>query len=278
LHQEKNMSYQFVDINGTEIHYEVRGQGTAVVLIHAGNVNMGMWDAQMEALTEKHTVMRYDIRGWGESANVLGEYSNHEDLRGLLAYLDIDRATIVGCSWGGKIGLDFALTYPEMVRGLVLVGTGLGGYAFTMTGIEQKIEALGEAYEQDNKVLMAEIITQLWFDGPHRSPKQVDKGLRAKAYEMVLHTISIPETEGSQELDLDPPAIERLGEIAVPTMLLAGQEDAQDIFMIAEVLEAELPSVEALITIPKAAHMPNMERPSVFNRLVLDFIERIESA
>ena len=270
------MTYQFAEINGTRIHYEVRGEGTAVVLIHAGIVNMGMWDAQMRALAEKHRVVRYDIRGWGESAKVPGEYSNHEDLRGLLAHLGIERVAIVGCSWGGKIGLDFALVYPEMVTALVLVGTGLGGYKFTMTGIAEKMEAIGEAYQRGDKALMAELITQIWFDGPQRTPEQVDSGLRVRAYDMALHMVSLPEAKGSREVELDPPAIERLTEIATPTLLLVGEEDAADIHAIAALLQAKLPAVEGLTLIANTAHLPNMEQLSHFNRLVLDFLERIE--
>lgn len=270
--------YQFADVNGTKIHYEERGEGKAIVLIHAGIVNMGMWDAQMGDFAERHRVVRYDIRGWGESAQVPGECSNHEDLRGLLTYLDIEQAAIVGCSWGGKVGLDFALVYPEMVTALVLVGTGLGGYKFTMAGIGEKMEAIGEAYQQGDKALMAELITQIWFDGPQRTPEQMDAALRARAYEMTLHMVSQQEVEGSRVVELDPPAIERLTEIATQTLLLVGQEDAEDIFSIAKLLEAKLPMAEALTIIADTAHLPNMERPSHFNRLVLDFLERIGKA
>jgi pimeloyl-ACP methyl ester carboxylesterase len=209
---------------------------------------------------------------------VPGECSNHEDLRGLLTYLGIEQAAIAGCSWGGKVGLDFALVYPEMVTALVLVGTGLGGYKFTMAGIGEKMEAIGEAYQQGDKALMAELITQIWFDGPQRTPEQMDAALRARAYEMTLHMVSQQEVEGSRVVELDPPAIERLTEIATQTLLLVGQEDAEDIFSIAKLLEAKLPMAEALTIIADTAHLPNMERPSHFNRLVLDFLERIGKA
>ena len=272
------MMYQFADVNGTKIHYEERGEGKAIVLTHAGIVNMGMWDAQMEAFAQRHRVVRYDFRGWGESAQVPGEYSYHEDLRGLLTHLGIEQAAIVGCSWGGKVGLDFALVYPEMVTALVLVGTGLGGYKFTMAGIGEKMEAIGGAYQQGDKALMAELITQIWFDGLRRTPEQVDATPRTQVYEMALHMVSLPEIEGSHVLELDPPAIERLTEIAKPTLLLVGQEDVEDIFTIAKLLEATLPMAEALTIIADTAHLPNMERPSHFNRLVLDFLERIGKA
>jgi pimeloyl-ACP methyl ester carboxylesterase len=142
------MIYQFADVNGTRIHYEERGEGTAVILIHAGVVNMGMWDDQMDAFAQQHHVIRYDIRGWGETAVPPAPYSDHEDLHGLLTYLGVETVVLIGCSWGGKIALDYALTYPEIVVGLVLVGSGLGGYEFTMEGMAERAEAMSAAYER----------------------------------------------------------------------------------------------------------------------------------
>lgn len=272
------MSYQFADINGTKLHYEMKGEGTAVVLLHAGVANMGMWEAQMDAFAEKHRVVRYDLRGWGKSALVPGEFSAHEDLRALLVHLGIEQAALVGCSWGGKVSMDFALLYPGMVTALVLVGSGLGGYDFTMAGIADKMTAIDKAHQQGDKALMAELITQIWFDGPGRTPKQVDAGLRAQAYAMALQMVSRPQVEGVSEVVLEPHAIERLTEITIPTLLLVGEHDAKDIFIIAELLATRLPHIEGPITIENAAHLPNMERPSPFNHLVLDFLERIEKA
>lgn len=96
------MSFDFADINGTKIHYEVRGEGTAVTLIHAGIVNLHMWDEQMEALAQNHQVLRYDVRGWGETAAPPATYTDHDDLRGLLQHLGIAQTAIVGCSGGGR--------------------------------------------------------------------------------------------------------------------------------------------------------------------------------
>lgn len=109
------MTDQFAEVAGTQIHYESLGEGTAVVLIHTGFSHQGLWDYQIGPLAMRHRVIVYDVRGWGQTADPPGEFSDHDDLRGLLNHLDIAQASLVGFSGGGKIALDFALVYSEMV-------------------------------------------------------------------------------------------------------------------------------------------------------------------
>ena len=268
------MSYQFADLNGTKIHYELRGEGTAVTFIHAGINNLNMWDDQMKAFTAVHQVLRYDVRGWGQTARPNVNFSNHEDLKALLQHLGIEKTAIVGCSWGGKIALDFALTYPEMVTALVLVGTGLGGYEWTFASFREQMEAMKVAYGQGNKEWAAELQTQVWVDGPGREAKQLNPAIRQRAYDMVLHTLELPEGEGEWQ-ELEPPAIDRLAEIQTPTYIIRGEFDVPDIQGIAELLEEKLPNVAEHTMMLNTAHLPNMERPSKFNDIVLAFLDKV---
>ena len=272
------MTYQVADVNGTKIHYEERGTGTvptaslgqAVVLIHAGVVNLGMWDEQMEPFARHHRVIRYDVRGWGKTAEPPLPYSDHEDLHGLLTYLGADTAVLVGCSHGGKIALDFALAYPEMVTGLVLVGAGLGGYDFTMEGMVERVEALRAAYKRGEIDLAAEISTQVWYDGLTRSPEQVDGSGRARINQMIRHTFHLPEGDGQLQ-ELSPPALNRLGEINAPALIIVGDRDAPDVQRIAGLLQEGLPSARK-ITLAGTAHFPNVEKSAEFNQIVLQYL------
>src|SRR3954463_6383416 len=117
----------FAEVNGARLYYEAMGEGTAVVLVHGGLVDSRLWDAQMKPLSKHFRVVRYDIRGYGRSPAPTGEYYPHEDLRALLDYLKIDKATLVGLSLGGIVAADFALEQPARVERLVLVGSGLRG-------------------------------------------------------------------------------------------------------------------------------------------------------
>ncbi len=265
------MTYQFAEINGTNIHYEVRREGTAVVLLHAGIVNLNMWEPQMEAFTRRHRVLRYDIRGWGETMRPDGSFCDHDDLRGLLQHIGIEKATLVGISFGGKIALDFTLTYLHMVEKLLLVGSGLGGYTWTDKENVEKYTAMEVAYERGDLRASAELETQIWFDGLHRTPTQVNQAARQHIYDLVLHTHTLPEGEGVR-IELDPPAIGRLAEIAVPTLVVVGVEDVPDIQTIAQVLKQNIPDVQ-FVSMENTAHFPCTEKPAEFNQLVLSFLE-----
>ncbi len=273
------MSYQFAGVNGTKIHYEERGEGTsfltspgqAVIFIHAGINDMAMWDDQMNAFAQRYRVVRYDVRGWGETADPPGQYSDHDDLRGLLNHLDIARAALVGCSGGGKIALDFALVYPEMVSKLVLVGPGLGGYEWTLEGFADKVEAMSAAYKRGDKEQAAELWTQVWVDGPSRAPEMVETAVRTRAYEMILRMFNLTDGDGERQ-EINPPTIDRLGDIQAPTLVILGEHDAPDVHAIVKLLANQILNVRQ-VNMAETAHMLNMEKPVEFNQLVLEFLE-----
>jgi len=112
-----------VAVEGGTLYYEVRGSGPPVVLLHAGDLDLSMWDPQVSPLARSFRLIRYDARGHGRSSAPRGPYSTVEDLRRLLDHLGIPRASLVGISMGAGVTLNFATTYPQRVRQLVLVST-----------------------------------------------------------------------------------------------------------------------------------------------------------
>ena len=116
-----------VEINGAQIAYEIAGAGHALTLIHAGIADKRMWDAQFATFAESYRVLRYDIRGFGQSTLPAGPYTMREDLRALLQHLGIARTHMIGISMGGSIAIDFTLDYPEMVSALIPVAAGISG-------------------------------------------------------------------------------------------------------------------------------------------------------
>ena len=108
----------YAPVNGANIYYETAGEGEALVLLHAGITGSRMWDAQFEAFSHHFRVMRYDLRGFGKSMVPSGKYTGYGDAAGLLDFLAIEKAHVVGISNGGRVALDFALAYPEKVSQL----------------------------------------------------------------------------------------------------------------------------------------------------------------
>ena len=256
-------------------HYEVSGEGEPLVLIHEGIADSRMWDPQVAAFAGRHRVVRYDLRGFGRSRLEPGKVSFRGDLLALLDHLAIDRAALVGASLGGGIALEVALTAPERVRALVLVGTGLPEHEWSpeMQAREEEEET---ALERGDVEAAIEMNLRVWVDGPGRIPDDVDPAVRALVREMLrrMYELQLPLGDSVSVQRLDPPISARLDEIQAPTLVVLGEEDVPDIHQIGRRLAGAIQSAR-LATIPNAAHLPNLERPDEFNRLVLGFLDAL---
>src|SRR5437016_7408645 len=123
---QRNLS--LLQVRGGSLYYETAGEGTDLVLIHAGFLDNRMWDDQFQLFAKSVRVIRYDVRGFGRSSKPTEEYSDAEDLFALLKHLNIESTSILGISNGGRIALDFVSVHPSMVNRLILVSPGIRGY------------------------------------------------------------------------------------------------------------------------------------------------------
>lgn len=265
----------FLDINRGRLYYEEAGSGPAVVFVHAGIADHRMWDDQWEAFAAHYHVVRYDTRGYGQTTTEDVPYSNRADLLALLDHLNIGRATLIGCSRGGQIAADFALEHPDRAAALVLSCAALGGVEFEPTPEEKVLFDEADAAEEAGdweRVIARDI--QAWVDGFGRPPDAADEThlttirdrVRAMEWASVAHN-----TEGGQSLPLEPPAAGRLNQLRLPAFVLIGDYDVSGIKQAARVYGAGIAGA-AFAQLP-AAHLPNMELPGEFNRLVLDFLK-----
>lgn len=260
------------EVNGARIFYEVAGEGSPVVLVHAGIADRRMWDGQFEVFARRYRVVRYDRRGFGKTLMTRGPYSHHDDLYGLLQSLNIERAAMVGSSQGGKAVTDFALEHPLMVSALVLTASALGGFEFAGEYPPQWKE-LEEADEASDIGRVNELELQLWVDGRGRTAREVDPQVRELVRQMNLIALRAPADLG-QEQPLEPAAVQRLNEIHAPALIVVGDLDVPKTLAAAEVLAEKIPSARKVV-IPGTAHLPNMERPAEFNRHVLSFLDDV---
>lgn len=258
------------EVNGASIHYETLGDGDPLVLVHAGIADGRMWNPQMEAFAERHRVIRYDQRGFGETPAVEGPYSHHEDLRGLLDHLGVERASFVGCSMGGATVLDFALSYPEAVASLVLVCSAIGGFDPEMEPPKEWDELVA-ADEMGDLERVSELEVRMWVDGPERGPDKVASEIRDLVREMNLIALRNEDSGLGEELELEPPAADRLHEIQAPTLVIAGELDQPRTIQGADLLARSIPEARKVV-MPGTAHLPNLESPEEFNRIVLDLL------
>ena len=266
------MNYQYAEINGVRMHFNQQGAGPDLALLHAGIANLNMWDPQMAAFTEHFRVLRHDIRGWGETPDPAGDYTEHGDLKDLMAHLGVKQSHLLGISNGGRIAIDFAIAFPESVQKLVLVAPGLGGFNYPNDAYGDPLEkAAGEAIKAGDFAKAAELEAQIWVDGPNRGPEEVDPEFRKKALAFIRECIELPDGEG-QGYMLEPRAAGRLDEIQAETLILFGDQDIKQLEAVVSELDAKINNSK-LVVLPGVAHLPNMENPDSFNEIVLDFLQ-----
>ncbi len=146
------MATGFADINGGKLYFELDGQGPALVMIHGGLVNHHLWDEQFDYFVHHgYQVLRYDVRGFGQSSIPDRSFSYHDDLKLLLDSLGIERAIVMGLSMGGAIAIDFTLAYPDKVEALIPVAAGLSGYQNQSEINKQMNQAIHAAYDKGDK-------------------------------------------------------------------------------------------------------------------------------
>jgi 3-oxoadipate enol-lactonase len=116
MKDSRNVQTGSVAVGGTRLSYDELGKGPTLVLIPGVYMYRHMWDDQFAAFAAHHRVIRYDIRGFGESPLPQEPYTDRHDLYELLTHLGVGRATVLGLSLGGIIALEFALEHPELVE------------------------------------------------------------------------------------------------------------------------------------------------------------------
>jgi len=136
--------------------------------------------------------------------------------------------------------------------------------------------SLEKAFEKHNIARAVEISLELWTDGPGRLPKQAAPDVRERVREMTTRNWERPEDEAQAEtppVPLEPPALERLSKIGVPTLVILGEWDGPNPL---DSLTAEIPGAKKVV-MAETAHHPFMEKPAEFNQIVLDFLGSLKS-
>jgi 3-oxoadipate enol-lactonase len=260
----------FAEVNGTRLYYEDAGSGEPVVLVHAFTLDTRMWDDQFEVLARGFRVIRYDARGFGKSAapNPGEAYSNADDLAALLDRLDARRAHVVGLSMGGRFALDYAVTYPDGLRSLVVIDGVIGGWQWSREWIAGYAPIVEAARRRD--VAQAK---SLWLGHPLFAPAREQPQVGARLKQMVDNYSGWHFVNQNPERAVSPPALARLAGIRAPALVLVGERDLPDFHRMSERLEREIPGARRS-TIAGAGHMANMEAPQAVNKALAGFLER----
>ena len=244
--------------------WDLTGEGPVVVLISGSNLDRRLWDDVLGPLAEGHRVIRYDLRAHGKSADVTGPFSNVDDLAEVMDGAGVRRAALVGLSAGSTVALDFALTHPERVDRLVLVSPWPSG--MQPTERPSYLQPLIEKLRAGDLTGAAEVLAGTpVFSAP---PERADLARR-----MVVDNARLFRQDPSQARAMSPPAIARLAEVAVPTLVMVGTDDGVDIHRAADTLARTIPAAHR-VDVPGAGHLIPLWAPGPFLSAVRDFLGR----
>lgn len=260
-----------VEMDGAQLVGERTGSGEAIVFLHAGVADRRMWRPQLAALGADHHVIAYDRRGFGETSAPDEPFAHVEDLRAVLDQLNIGSASLVGCSQGGRIAIDYALAYPQRVNALVLIASAISGAPAIEeipAEIEAVVDALDEAEAANDLARVNAIEAHLWLDGPTSPEGRVSGELRDLFLDMNGIALAKPELTQRNE---PPSAYERVNALSIPTLIIVGDLDFPHVRENCRYLAATIPGAHSA-KIAGAAHLPNLEQPKLVNQLLHQFL------
>jgi 3-oxoadipate enol-lactonase len=242
----------------TDLWYEDSGAGPPVVLLHEGVVDSRIWEPFLPFVQDRLRTVRYDQRGYGRSPMWTGPYSPVDDLFSVLDTVGVERAALLGTSRGGRIATQAALDRPERISALVLAVSGLAGHPLEID-VTPEQEARWDAAEASGDLAgLAAIDMEVW------APMGVDDELRAMFVENA-------EASNAQDPAQEETSAGRLGEIAVPTLVITAARDVRAINELGQLLAREIPGARHAV-IEEADHMVQWRAPEEFAQLVLDFL------
>jgi len=265
----------YLDIPGGRMYYEVTGAGHPFLMIHADVADNSMWDEEVAKFSQQYRVIRYDKRGFGKTSSQDGPVSLIEDVTALLTHLGVDKAYVMGLSNCGRLALDFTLAHPERVDALIVVAGGVTGFEGTATEAEM---ALFEKYQEleanKDAAGLVELGIQVWAEGPEQPAGRASQSVRDRLRQMMTETAN-NHHEKLEPIELEPAAVGRLEEIAVPTLVVIGSYDESGVNSAMEFLAEHVKGARKAIF--ETAHMVNMEQPESFDALVQEFLVTVDA-
>ena len=267
-----NYHANYVAVNNGRLYYEIAGNGDPLVFVPASILDRRIWDDQFHYFSQTHTVLRYDMRGFGKSETLPGTYAYHEDLYKLLQALQFKSSVVIGVSSGGAVALEFTLEHSEMVRGLVLTSSALGGNPSRTSVTAAKASA--KFFQKGDLSQTLESILRLRVDGPTRSADAINPRVREKIRSILSENLTSKSTQYTVPQLLNPPAVTRLHELSLPTCVIVGDQDIEDVKTSSSIITEKTANAENYL-LEGLGHMLHMEQPAYYNQLLLHFLQSI---
>ena len=254
-------------IRGIRLAYDDLGQGQPLVFIHGHPFNRSMWDAQISHFRDRYRLILPDLRGYGETDVTTPRVMLDEmalDILHLLDMLNIDKAIFCGLSMGGQILLDLYRLAPSRVQALMIADSDARGE--TPASREQRLAKADDILQKGMRRHTDETIHQYIAAAAMHNPE---------VYPPLHRMMSGTKPEGAAAAHRgradrrDHTAI--LGSIVAPALIIVGSEDYFTPLPIARIMSEGIPAAQ-LAVVDGAGHLPNMEKPDLFNKILDEFL------
>jgi pimeloyl-ACP methyl ester carboxylesterase len=259
-----------------QLAYDVTGGsqgGNDVLLVHAGVTDRRSWRPLVEVLADRHRCVSYDARGFGETTYEKQDgWSPVDDAVAVLDAAGVDEAVVVGASMGGGTSIELALARPDLVSALVLIGTAVGGAPYPDLTDSQTIDLdarVDAAEEAEDWGELNRLEAWMWLDGPTSPEGRVSGPTRDLFLEM--NGIALRAADPGDKIKRDD-AWQHVEAIDVPTLILVGRLDVEDMQAVDEQLAAQLPDAR-LVQLDGVAHLPHFEGDPTTLREISAFID-----
>jgi 3-oxoadipate enol-lactonase len=257
-----------LQVNGTELYYELHGAEDAEVVVLSNGVLMSTasWGYQTPVLAKHWRVLLYDCRGMWKSAHPKGPYTmemHADDLAGLLEGLNIEKAHLAGISYGAEVSMAFALKYPQMVRSLFL-SSAVSESDAVLRGF---IDAWSAAARAGDGQRLFDVSYMMNFSEAYITANRAAVEAAASRYAQLDMEAVLELLDCFNRLDLTS----ELHRITAATLVLVGENDILKPRKYSEKIAGEIPNAELLV-VPGAGHAICLEKPLLFNAILLGFL------
>lgn len=251
--------------DGARLRVEVAGSGATLVFVHGFGLDARCYAPQRIHFAATHQVIVPELRGYGGSDLPTQPYTHAQDLHALLDALDVARAVLVGVSLGASVVTGLALAQPARVAGLVLVSPLIRG------GAAPVLMALLKDVWQRAGAQGVDAARAAWLGSALFAPTRRYPAAWHALGAMLADYHGWHWTHRDPERAPDPPLSERLAELSAPTLVITGANDLPDFHAMAAAVAARVPGAGARV-IEDTGHLPQLERPALFNAVLRDFL------
>ncbi|MBV9332139.1 MAG: alpha/beta fold hydrolase [Alphaproteobacteria bacterium] len=250
----------FLTRDGVKLYYETHGEGPVILLSHGYSATSQMWKGQVAALSARHRLVIWDMRGHGrsdypEDPALYSEEATVADMAALLDEVGAKTAIVGGLSLGGYMSLAFNLAHPDRVAALLIIDTGPGYRRDEpREGWNRNAIRTAERFEREGLGQLSGASAER-ATAAHRDASGLAKAARGMLTQR------------------DARVIDSLSGIKVPSLVVVGANDTP-FLAAADYMAAKIPGA-AKVVIAGAGHASNIDQPAAFNRALGEFLATI---